>query len=247
MNQNAVEKKVYQLEINEVLEHVMPPLQAKELELLEKSILTDGCRDPLVVWNGTIVDGHNRYRICRKHRIPFCITEVDFTNRSEAIAWMIKTQIGRRNLTPFQRCEMVMPFEAELRADAKKRQGKRNDLHGGKYGREATTVDVLADMAGVSHGSLSKAKTIMNIGDAETIRRLRGGEISIHFAFSSLTSKPITTAKTMRKLVPELQSISDTVRKLQKSVSEGDVTTRMILSELEKVAKMIDEAAAQKY
>ena len=95
-----MEKKVYKLKINEKLARVMPPLQEPELRLLTASLLAEGCREPLVAWNGVIVDGHNRYRICREHHIPFYITEIDFANQGEAIAWIIKNQIGRRNLSP---------------------------------------------------------------------------------------------------------------------------------------------------
>lgn len=65
-----MEKQVYELKISESLEHVMPPLQEVELNLLTQSLLTEGCRDPLVVWNGVIIDGHNRYRICREEQHP---------------------------------------------------------------------------------------------------------------------------------------------------------------------------------
>ena len=48
------------------------PLTADEYARLEKSILEEGCRDPLVIWkwNSVILDGHNRYEICTKHNIP---------------------------------------------------------------------------------------------------------------------------------------------------------------------------------
>jgi len=32
----------------------------------EANILKNGCYDPIKIWNGTIVDGHNRYEICTK-------------------------------------------------------------------------------------------------------------------------------------------------------------------------------------
>ena len=73
-----MEKKVYELEVNETLATVMPPLQELELNLLTQSLIQEGCRDPLVVWNGMIVDGHNRYRICREHQIPFDYIETEF-------------------------------------------------------------------------------------------------------------------------------------------------------------------------
>ena len=253
-----MEKKVYELKINETLEHVMPPLQEMELKLLTESLLTEGCRDPLTVWNGTIIDGHNRYRVCRENDIPFNYVEMEFENQGEAIAWMIKNQIAHRNLTPFQKCEMVLPFEAELKADAKKRQGWRSDIKHNVYGRGRTTADILADMAGVSHGTLSKAKTVLDLGDEETLRRVRKGEISIHFAYSTLVAKPPkfspvkeedTDASSEDIAVditpaPVLQPIGDAVRDLLSRVTEGEATTKMIIAELENVARMIDEASS---
>ena len=103
-----MEKKVYELKINEDLAAVIPPLLDMEDDLLEKSLISEGCRDPLVVWNGTIVDGHNRYRICRKHQIPFTYTKMPFENEAAAKLWIIKNQLSRRNVNDFVRCELVM-------------------------------------------------------------------------------------------------------------------------------------------
>ena len=65
------EKKVYDLTVDPEFRDLIPPLNEEELKLLEASIVADGCESPLIVWNGVIVDGHNRYAICRKHEIPF--------------------------------------------------------------------------------------------------------------------------------------------------------------------------------
>ena len=80
-----MEKKVYDLQINDNLAHVMPPLQETELMLLRQSLFSEGCRDPLVVWEGTIVDGHNRYRICRENGIPFTFEDsrIDWSQWTE--------------------------------------------------------------------------------------------------------------------------------------------------------------------
>ena len=59
------------MEILEELESLIPPLAQEELMLLEESIINEGCRDPLVTWNDTLIDGHNRYSICQLHNIPF--------------------------------------------------------------------------------------------------------------------------------------------------------------------------------
>jgi hypothetical protein len=61
---NTMKKQLYFLKINPALQSVMPPLQNNELELLTQRLLAEGCREPLVIWNGMVVDGHTRYRIC---------------------------------------------------------------------------------------------------------------------------------------------------------------------------------------
>lgn len=63
---------------------------------------------PLIVWNGTIVDGHNRYKIVQEHpEIIFTVHEKDFDNRYEALVWICNNQLGRRNLTPVQKKMLV--------------------------------------------------------------------------------------------------------------------------------------------
>ena len=81
------------------------PLSPEELEQLEANILAEGVViNPLIVWNGVIVDGHNRYRILQKHpEITFHVYEKEFLDRYEVIALICKNQLGRRNLTPEQR------------------------------------------------------------------------------------------------------------------------------------------------
>ena len=82
----------------------IPPLREEELKQLEENILADGVViNPLIIWDGVIVDGHNRYRILQKHpEIQFTTYEKAFSDRYEAIAWICKNQLGRRNLTPQQ-------------------------------------------------------------------------------------------------------------------------------------------------
>ena len=47
---------------------------------------------------------------------------MDFDSEEKARLWIIRNQLSRRNLPDFVKCELVLPFEAELKAEAKKRQ-----------------------------------------------------------------------------------------------------------------------------
>lgn len=54
------------------------------------------------------MDGHNRYTIAKKHpEIPFTVHEKEFASRYEAIIWICKNQLGRRNLTPEQKKYLI--------------------------------------------------------------------------------------------------------------------------------------------
>ena len=99
----------------------IPPLTEDEFTLLEENILSDGAVfSPLIVWDGTILDGHNRYEIIQKHpELTYAVHKVSFANRYEAISWICKHQLGRRNLTPQQKKYLIgQRYEAEKQADA---------------------------------------------------------------------------------------------------------------------------------
>ena len=93
------------LKIDPEFQSQIPPLTDDEFKQLEENILKEGkLISPLIVWNNTLVDGHNRYAILQKHpEIYFSTMPLRFENREEAIAWICKNQLGRRNLTPEQK------------------------------------------------------------------------------------------------------------------------------------------------
>ena len=88
--------------IDEEFKSLLPELDKETYALLEENILQNGCRDSLVIWGDILVDGHNRYEICTKHKIPYNTINKDFGSREEALIWIVSTQISRRNLSPLQ-------------------------------------------------------------------------------------------------------------------------------------------------
>ncbi len=86
--------------IDTEFKRLLPELKPEEYQRLEENILAEGCRDPIVVWEKTIVDGHNRYEICMKHHLPFETHSIEFSCREEAIRWICLNQMGRRNISP---------------------------------------------------------------------------------------------------------------------------------------------------
>lgn len=115
------EKSVYKLKIDPQYENLIPPLSVEEYKYLESNIKQDGCREPLCVWENTIIDGHNRYKICTANNIPFNIQEIEFNSKEDAITWICSNQLGRRNISiDTKRYLIGKRYEAEKIINARK-------------------------------------------------------------------------------------------------------------------------------
>ena len=94
--------KLSSLKIDPEFSAQILPLSFEELQQLEQNIIAEGrLLNPIITWNGYILDGHTRYRILKKHGfIKFEVEEIQLANKYEALAWICKNQLGRRNLSP---------------------------------------------------------------------------------------------------------------------------------------------------
>ena len=141
--------------LKELREHIIP-LGEEELFLLEKSIVKEGCREPLIVWEKTedqlvLVDGHNRFKICQKNNIPFKVKKIKFSSLEEAKLWMIDNQMGRRNLTPDQ-----MSYYRGLKYLALKKKKGGYDNVKSKGQIETSTSEAVAKLFHVSESTIKR-------------------------------------------------------------------------------------------
>jgi hypothetical protein len=141
--------------IKELREFIIP-LADEELAQLERNILEHGCRDPLTVWQKSddqlvLIDGHNRYRICQKHNLPFKVRKINFKDVESVKVWMVDNQMGRRNLTPDQ-----MSYYRGLKYLSLKR--KRGGYDNVKYKgqRDNSTSEFLASNFNVSESTIKR-------------------------------------------------------------------------------------------
>ena len=164
MNLNA-------LKIDPEFQGKIPPLTFEELNQLEANILRDGrIINPIIVWQGLIVDGHNRYTIAKKHpEIPFTVHEKEFASRYEAIIWICKNQLGRRNLTPEQKLFLIgKQYEAEKSSHGEARKESHDE--NGRFHRSSQTdnsgeamktCERIAEENGVSKATVLRASKYM--------------------------------------------------------------------------------------
>lgn len=162
MNDNTMQIK---LKIDKEFKTLIPPLSPKEYEQLEANIIADGCREPIVIWNGYIIDGHNRYEICKKHHIGYKVKEMSFESREEAVVWICTNQLGRRNIAEETRKYLIgIQYETEKVINKKKNAMGRNQYSSGAsqdttehpLNTGVRTAQRIADENHISSGTVQK-------------------------------------------------------------------------------------------
>jgi N6-adenosine-specific RNA methylase IME4 len=173
--------------INEKFKNIIPPLSTEEYESLEKNCIKDGIRDALVLWEDTILDGHNRYEISKKHNLEFITEQMSFETDEEAEEWIIENQFGRRNINKYQRAVLALRLE-----DLFKEKGKQKQRDsGGSVPQKSAKPPIdtrkeIAKEAKVSHDTIAKVKKIQEEAPEEIKQGLTKGKISIDHAYKEI-------------------------------------------------------------
>ena len=176
--------------IREDFKKLIPALTVEEYKQLEANILSEGIRDPLVVWNGYLVDGHNRYTIATQHGLEYKTVNKEFKDGNAVKEWMILNQFGRRNLSNYQRSVLALQLEDVFSARAKENQAiqfKGNSLP--QISVEVKPIDTqkeVAKVANVSHDTIAKVKRIEAVASPEVKAQLSTGEMSINQAYQEI-------------------------------------------------------------
>ncbi len=184
-----------QIQINDVLRDYIEPLTEAERTALERSLLAEGCRDALVLWNDVLVDGHNRYSICQQHGIPFKVSQnTSFSNIEDVMLWMIDNHLGRRSVSDFQRGVLALRQQEILakRDQAVKEQAKAEDAAIAPPEPESEEAapppktkakrEDIARAARLSANTLGQIEKITKSATPELVEAVRSGTISINAA-----------------------------------------------------------------
>lgn len=204
-----IEKKIYELEINSQFESLIPPLSVEEFKQLEKNIKNGGCREPICVWKNTIIDGHNRYKICTKNNIPFYLQQIEFNSKEEAIDWICANQIGRRNISEETKRYLIgKRYEMEKILYAKNKKGSNQYIKKGSMEQGIDTAERLGNEYHIARGTVRKyayyAKTVDKLSqkNSELLPDIFRGNIKIsHENIIKLARKHKETVKNIKKQI----------------------------------------------
>lgn len=152
--------------IDPEFENKIPPISEDEFKQLRENILTAGeVYEPLVVWDGTLVDGHNRWKVIRENpEVKWRTREMDFSDKWAAFEWMYKNQLGRRNLTDQQRTYMIgKMYEARKNTHGGDR---KSSAQNGPLKFNGHKDEEIANELGIGHNTVRRAEKFTKGVDA---------------------------------------------------------------------------------
>lgn len=186
-----------ELKIDPELRDLLPPLTSEEYKQLEKNIVENGFdrNFPIMEWQGFIVDGHNRYDICKKHNIEPIIGTLAYKTKEEVMEWMLDIQLGRRNLTPIQKIAITEKYRPIYEKQARENQlsGLKNQNNNvlvnlpKRQVNPINTSEKLASIANVSEKTYRMGAKILNSDNEKLKQEVLSGEKSINAGYKELT------------------------------------------------------------
>lgn len=204
--------------VNEELRAYIDPLTSEEHEALERSILAEGCRDALVLWGNVLVDGHNRYGICRKHGLPFqTVQNPRFKSFEDVHLWMIDQHLGRRSVSDFQRGVLALrkrEIMTERRAHAAAAEPPAGSPEAAELPAQHAlqTREAVAKAARLSSSQVVLIEKIQKQGAPELVAAVKAGEISINAAAAVATLPAEEQAAAASAGAQELKQAAKRVR-----------------------------------
>jgi len=232
--------KVKALKIDAEFKALCPPLSSEEWKQLESNIVADGrAISPLIVWNGMVVDGHNRLAICTKHDLPYETEDLpegdEPHTRQTVMVWIISHQMGRRNISPFVRTQLAMRLQELLAPKGKERMrdngGDRKSslskmINSIPDSDRINTQAAIAKAANVSTGAVAQVARITEAHkagkvDDETIAALRKGDTTIGKVYGEVKRQERQTA--LREREADLRSKAAAAKIDTVHLAQGDV------------------------
>ena len=167
-----------------------PDMESGAFDELVESVAQNGLREPIVLFEGKILDGWHRFQAClASGQRPMFIQFGDFEAHGEdAAEYAIDENLHRRHLNKGQRATSL----------ARVVKWRESGHRAGEDGSDGMTNAEAAAKAQVSPRTISKAKQLVSSGNDELIEDVTDGKKSLNDAVEE-----IAPPKTVEVDVPE--------------------------------------------
>lgn len=210
-----------ELKINPRFEKFSPKKKQDEIDELRKSLREKGyVGAPILTWHGYIVDGHNRYNMCKELDVKIDleknVEEIDLgddADEIDAMDWMLTHQLSSKNLTVGEKLAMATEFKKEVALENEK---KRKETVGRPSKENCTPIGVqfpddtrprsetwtdtqTAKKAGVGVGTVARYNRVMNSDDENLKEKVNSGEITVNKAYEEVRKKEVRKCRVCGK------------------------------------------------
>lgn len=165
---------------------LFPRMEGAEFDALVADIQANGQREPIVMHQGMVLDGGNRFRACIRAGVEPITVEFAGEN---IVSFVLSANLHRRHLSPGQQAAIVA--SAQDWAKAQSRGGDRGNQHGPSQSQSVdfASVEQRAAASGVSRVTQMKADKVAR-ADPELAKKVGLGEVSLPDAVAQVTGKP---------------------------------------------------------
>jgi len=242
---------------------LFPRLAGNEFDALCADIKTNGLREPIVLHDGLILDGGNRYRACLAAGIAPVFTPFE---GESIVSFVLSANLHRRHMTPGQQAAIVASAQDWARAHvagsnqytAKAESGSATlHYHSKEQTGNVAGLQTVQERAAESHASIRTQKMADKVARAnpELAQKVGRGEITLPKALQKIEGKPAKPAKQSRpapahSMIYEGEDLSDamnaSVDELLDDLQEKDKTIDALEERIkalskDDVAKELDE------
>ena len=169
--------KIFDLESHKFA-NIFPMVEGEQSEQLKEDIKEHGLLQPVVLFEGKILDGRNRYRACKEIGIKPKIKNYE---GNDPLSFVISGNLKRRHLTKDQRAVIAQEVMPLLEEEARKRQGSRTDLTSGNFFPEVEKgrpSEKAGKMFNVNERYIREVKKIKE-NRPEQLEKIKSGELTL--------------------------------------------------------------------
>lgn len=176
---------------------LFPKMSEDELSSLSEDIAKNGLLEPIVIYEGMILDGLNRLAACRRAEIEPHFVDIDGELPSPTI-YVLSKNLHRRHLSISQRAAIAADVVPLLKDEAHKRQISHlkyqqdgsSSCFQANDDAKGSVAKIAAKAVQVGHDSVDKALLVKRIAP-EVFEQIKRGEINVNAAHAALPSKPV--------------------------------------------------------
>jgi hypothetical protein len=173
---------------------LLPRMMAEEYQLLKTDIQAHGLLEPIVTYEGSILDGRHRYNICEELAVQLVYVEFQSLGYNGSPLDFVISKHQRRNLTPDQKAVL-----------ADKIAGLKHGEHQSLTNETLVTLSEALISTGASKGQVGKLRKIKK-DNPKVIERIESGETSINIEYQRNLTKQRNAAITANQEVQKQRS-----------------------------------------